>query len=225
MQTFESKKRNLLPTLLIWAIFFSIPIGMLLVVTKFSPLVFLLVIPGFWFFFVIFRWLSVSIPKTKISVDESGLIMERNNQTVSVSWRDINQMKFFSSGGEVTILAGKFAKYLGFYRLETNKGNIDLSPTLDNLETLLKLIIEKGNLRKYSPTLERSIRGGSLVTQMGWGNYPFWQKEENYVPNDKDLDTAVGGISKSGIQLFFILAIAVIVLFLVFQYLAGKGII
>jgi len=225
MQIFESHKKNLLPSFLIWAIFFSIPLCLLLVATKLDPLVIIFVIPGFSFFYVILRWLSVAVPKITIRADENGLTVEKENQALSVPWNEINGIKFFSSGGGLTILVGKFAKFLGFYQLETKQGNIDLPSTLDNLDILLKLIIEKGRLKKSFPTLERSFRGGVFETQMGWGNYPFWRREENYIPNEEDLNTNVGGISKSGILLFIVLLIAVVLIFIVFQLLFRKGII
>lgn len=213
-KVFSSRKANILPTLVILVLFFSIPALLLLIATHFSnPIVIIFALPSVWFFAIFFDWLTKTVPKQIIRLDDNGLEIECDEAVERIPWSGIKGIKFYSFGGGLTILMWKFAKYLGFFRLETSQKEIDLPPSIGNLDELLIGIVKNAHLKKKFPTFERSVIGGSLAIQRGWGNYPYWVREEGSVQNNVDFNTTVGGLSKSGIQLFFVLLLGGIFIF------------
>ena len=223
-ETFESKKKNILPTFLILAVFFAVPFGLLLAATNFQPLVIIFVVPSFLIFYIYARKLFVP-SKIKVRAEEIGLTVYVNNQTVNIAWDEINGIKFFSRGAGVTILPGKLARYWGFYQLETGKGKIDLPATLENMETLLRIIIKKCSLKKHYPTFKESLLRDPLASRMSAADYPFWKREGGYAVQEADLNINVGGLSGSAVQLFIVLSIVSVIVFLICLYLTQKGII
>ncbi len=227
MKTFSTRKQNLLPTFIIWATFYSLLIFLLFGLANSSTLgIFILIIPSIWIFYVVLNWFLKSVVELEIIINENGLeVRGVNGESQKITWNDIQGLNFYSTGGGLTIIVGPLSKYLGYYGLDTNKGLIDLPPSLNNLDFLLKLVIEKAHLKKYSPTFEQSWKVGGIMPQLGPGQFAQWRKENNYQPSEQDLNTNAAGISKSAIQLFFVLVLGVIFVFFLLKFLKDNNLI
>lgn len=212
LRTFKTSKLNLFPSLIIWGIFYGI---LLALGSKVGVLGVLIVLGtvATWLPYIVSGWLLKSLKKMEIKEVDTGLEISHDNSIVKINWDQIKLIKFFSVGKTLTVVAGPWGKYLGFFRLETDNKKIDLPPSIGHLNDLLKLIIQKARLKKYSPTFEGSLLGGLFHFQRDVGNYPGWVKEEGYTPTQVDLNVNIGGLSKSAIQLFFVLLLGFIFVF------------
>lgn len=93
---------------------------------------------------------------------------------------------------------------------------------MDNLDHLLQIIIKNANLKRNEAGFTRSIRGGTFTFQWGWGNFPYWTKEDRYVVNQADLNTSVGGLSEIAIGVLIGLVILLFLFVFVTLYLQDK---
>jgi len=167
---------------------------------------------SFWLYFFLFRMLTAGREIKRIIVLDEGLRLDlKKKKSIEIKFSEIQKIDCYSATGAINLFWGNLSKYVGYYRLITAKGKFIIPLSLSKKKELLKIIILRSNLRKKAPSFKRSLFGDAFVWQGMRGALFYWEKEEGYVPNKKDLSIAMGRFSKSGLFAGLIILLFVII--------------
>lgn len=153
---------------------------------------------------------------TFINIDENGI----SSKTKSIPWNSINGLIFKSLNGAGFISTKSIERFLGYFVLRTSSGDYPIPSTIENLDDLLKIIVEKANLKKISPTIQGSILHSLTIFQRRQGDFYSWERQNDYSPTSDDF-IFKASYAKDFLSLFFVLLIGVILVFSI-AYFSAK---
>ena len=218
----------ILPLLCILIIFF----GLLLIIQPEGFLLYLIVFIFFYIFkegetiwsFILFsRFLKKNKNNIITDLNDDCINFSIDNELINIPWNSVKRVYFSNmTGGILLILFKSWEKYFGYFSIETmDNRNIIISPFYQDLEKIIQEIIKKANLKKITPTMEKSIKSSFFIWQRGSGSFNEWIRvQEDYILNSDDLNIrACHFYFKDSIKLFFIFIIAVLLIFIFFYFL------
>jgi len=167
---------------------------------------------NFWLYFFLFRMLTAGREIKRIIVLDEGLRLDlKKKKSIEIKFSEIQKIDCYSATGAINLFWGNLSKYVGYYRLITTKAKFIIPLSFSKKDELLKIIILKSNLKKKAPTFERGLFGNAFVWQGMRGALFYWEREEGYIPTEKDLSIAMGKFSKSGVLAGIIILLFIII--------------